>query len=152
VEVSNSRYSHSVLNGSAKRSAPRLLALTAVVLVLGFTGVEGSLVLCFGDDGHVSVETAGPKGCADLEETAEHGSTSIVIPASSSHCGSCVDVALASSSATASVKAAKRTSSSPAAIFFAELRPPVQNLRARISHQHAKRFISEKSHTVVIRC
>jgi hypothetical protein len=138
-----------------KDSAPRFLALTAMLLTLGFAGVDGGIVLCFGGDGHVAIEAVGPKGCAEVDETPDHVTSAIAIPVSSSHCGPCVDVVLttsSASSATEAVKAAKRTPSAPAAISTAELRPRVPHLRASVAYQRTTRFNSEKPHTVVIRC
>jgi hypothetical protein len=42
--------------------------------------------------------------------------------------------------------------SAPAAVSSSELRPAVPHLRVAVSYRHITRFISEKSHTVVIRC
>jgi hypothetical protein len=123
-----------------------------MLLTLGFAGVEDGIVVCFGSDGHVAIESVGPEGCAEGVEPADHVASAIVIPTSSSHCGPCVDVALTASSTAEGKNAAKRTLSAPAAISTTELRPPVPHLRASISRRHAARFSSEKAHTVVIRC
>ena len=120
--------------GLAKRSAPRLFALTAMLLTLGFAGVEDGVVLCFGGDGHVAIEAVGPGGCAEFAETADLATSAIAIPVSSSPCGPCVDVALTTSSATEAVKAAKRAPSAPSAISTAELRPPFPHLRASVTY------------------
>jgi hypothetical protein len=123
-----------------------------MVLTLGFGGVVNGVVLCFGGDGHLAIEAVGPEGCAEVVETAAPAASAIAIPAPSSHCGPCVDVALTSTSATESVKAAKRMPPAASALSISELRPPVPYLRARVSYRHTRRFISEKPHTVVIRC
>ena len=84
----------------AKRSASRFVVATATLLALGFTGVENGVVLCIGDDGHVAVEAVGPEGCVEVEEAASDVASIVEIPTSFSHCGPCVDVALAASSTT----------------------------------------------------
>jgi hypothetical protein len=137
---------------TVKDSAPRLLALTAMLLTLGFAGVDEGIVLCFGGDGHVSIEVVGPDGCAAADETSVHTASVIANPVSSSHCGPCVDVALAAPSAIEAIKAAKRSPSAPAAISTAEHRPRLTHSRAEVAYQRTTRFNSEKSHTVVIRC
>lgn len=134
------------------RSASRFVVLTAMLLALGFTGVENGVVLCFGDDGHVAVEAVGPEGCVEVEEAASDVASQIAIPTSSSHCGPCVDVAITASSTTEATSVAKRTGASPATIAVATLRPYISALRATIPAQHVSRFISEKPYTVVIRC
>jgi len=69
-----------------------------------------------------------------------------------SHCGPCVDVALASATTTEAIKAAKQMPSPAAAMPIAALQPRNPTLRARIGYPHESRFDSEKAHTVVIRC
>ena len=123
-----------------------------MVLTLGFAGAEEGVVLCFGGDGHVTIEASGPEGCSDDLKAAPRAASAVAIPISSSHCGPCFDVALTSTSATEAVKTTKQTPPAPAAILAAELRPPVLYLRASISYRHTTRFISEKPYTVVIRC
>jgi hypothetical protein len=123
-----------------------------MLLTLGFAGVDDGIVLCFGGDGHVAIEAFGPEGCAEVDETPDHPASAIAIPVSSSHCGPCVDVALTTSSATEAVKTTKPTFSAPAAISTATPRPPVPHLRASVAYQRTTRFVSEKPHTVVIRC
>jgi hypothetical protein len=123
-----------------------------MVLTLGFAGVEEGVVLCFGGDGHVAIEAAGLEGCAETGETAPRAASAIAIPVSSSHCGPCVDVALSASSAAERFAPAKRGGPAAAAIPIAALTPPIPHLRAGLSNQHSPRFISEKPHTVVIRC
>jgi hypothetical protein len=135
-----------------KRSASRFLALTAMLLTLGFAGVDDGIVLCFGGDGHVAIEAVGPEGCAEVDETPDHSAVAIPIPVSSSHCGPCVDVALTTSSAIDTVKTTKPTSSATAAIFTATPRPRLHHQRASVAYQRTTRFLSEKPHTVVIRC
>jgi hypothetical protein len=136
----------------ARRSAPSLLALTAMLLTLGLTGVEDGIVLCFGDDGHVALEVVGPDGCTEVDETSDPAASALAISVSSSHCGPCVDVALTSSSATAVTKGTNQTPSAPSLISSAALRLRVPHLQAASGRQHTRRFISEKPHTVVIRC
>ena len=135
-----------------KDSAARFLALTAMLLTLGFAGVDEGVVLCFGGDGHVAIEVVGSEGCGKVDEIAEYPASAITIPATSSHCGPCVDVVLTTSSATEAVKATTPTSSAPAAISTATLRPRVPHLRASVAYQRTTRFNSEKPYTVVIRC
>jgi hypothetical protein len=135
-----------------KESAPRFLALTAMLLTLGLAGVDEGIVVCFGGDGHVAIEAVGPEGCAEIDEAADHAASAIAVPVSSSHCGPCVDVVFTPSSVTGGAKVSKRIPSAAAAISTAELRPPVPHLRASFSYPHFTRFISEKPHTVVIRC
>ncbi|MEN8184073.1 MAG: hypothetical protein ABFS46_16220 [Myxococcota bacterium] len=134
-----------------KKSAPRLLALTAMLLTLGFAGVEENVVLCIGGDGHLAIEASGPEGCSDGPQAAS-AATAIAIPSSSSHCGPCVDVALTASSATECVAAAKRSGPTPAVIPIAVLALAAPRRRAPISHRSSIQFISQKPHTVVIRC
>ena len=119
-------------NPCSQRPGPVFLALTAMLLTLGFAGVDDGIVLCFGGDGHVAIEAAGPEGCAEVDEIPDHPASAIAIPVSSSHCGPCVDVVLATSSATEAVKATKRTPSAPAAVSAPELRPRVPYLRASV--------------------
>ena len=138
--------------GLAKRLAPCLLALTAMLLTLGSAGGEEGIVMCFGSDGHVAIEVAGSSGCAADDEAADHAASAVAIPVSSSHCGPCVDVVLTSSSAIGGDKAAKRAPAAPVANFTVELRPPVPPQRASIAYRHTTRFNSEKPHTVVLRC
>jgi hypothetical protein len=138
----------------ARKSAPRLVALlSAMLLTLGFAGVNDGIVLCLGVDGHVTIESVGPVGCAEVDETPDHPASVIATPVSSSHCGPCVDVALIMSSATQGGKGTERAPSPPlSAISIAELRPSVPRLRAAVAYQRTTRFASEKPHTVVIRC
>jgi hypothetical protein len=123
-----------------------------MLLTLGFAGVDDGIVLCFGGDGHVAIEAAGPEGCAEVDETPDHRTSATAIAVSSSHCGPCVDVALSASSATEAVKTAKPTSSAPAMIPTATLRPRVPYLRDSVLYQRTTGFVSEKPYTVVIRC
>ncbi len=135
-----------------KRSVPRLLALTAMVLTLGFAGAEEGIVLCFGGDGHVAIEASGPEGCSDGLKAASRAASAVAIPISSSHCGPCFDVALTASSATEGVTVAKRPAPAPAAIPIAGMAPPVPRLRFSDAYRPTTGFISEKPYTVVIRC
>jgi hypothetical protein len=135
-----------------QRSIPRLLPLTAILLTLGFAGVEEGIVLCFGGDGHVAIEMVGLEGCAAVAESAEHAASAIVIRTSSSHCGPCIDLALASSTATEGIQAAKRTPSALAGFTLPEHHLPIPHRRAAISYARTTAFASEKTHTVVIRC
>jgi hypothetical protein len=135
-----------------KRSVPRLLALTAMVLALGFAGAEVAVVLCFGGDGHVAIEAGGPEGCSDGLKAASRAASAVAILISSSHCGPCVDVALTASSATEGVTVAKRPVPAPAAIPIAAIAPPVPRPRFPDAYRPTTGFISEKAHTVVIRC
>ena len=135
-----------------KRSVSRLLALTAMVLTLGFAGAEEGIVLCFGGDGHVAIEASGSEGCSDGLKAASRAASAVAIPISSSHCGPCVDVALTASSATEGVTVAKRPASSPAAIPIAANAPPVPRPRFSDAYRPTNGFISQKAHTVVIRC
>jgi hypothetical protein len=135
-----------------KKLVLRVLPATAMVLALGIAGVEEGVVLCFGDDGHVAIEASGPEGCVEAGEAAPHATFVIANSVSSPHCGPCIDVALAASSATESVAAAKRIGPAPAVIPTAALAPWVSHLRSASSDRHSVRFISEKPHTVVIRC
>jgi hypothetical protein len=123
-----------------------------MVLALGIAGIEEGVVLCFGGDGHVAIEASGPEGCIETGEAAPHATSVIANSVSSPHCGPCIDVALAALSATESVTAAKRIGRAPAAIPTAALASWVSHLRSAFSDRHAARFISEKPHTVVIRC
>ena len=135
-----------------RRSAPRLLTLTAMLLPLGSIGVGAGLVLCFGGDGHVAIEGRGPQGCAEGGQAGSSTASGIAVPISSSHCGACVDVALDASSATEGGATAKRQGTNPATIPIAALRLPTPLLRVAISHRYSTRFISARPHTVVIRC
>jgi hypothetical protein len=124
-----------------------------MVLTLGFGGVVNGVVLCFGGDGHLAIEAVGPDGCAEVVESAAPAASAVAAPLAASHCGPCVDVMLTSTSAAEGVKAAKRMPSPASALSTSELRPPVSQLRARVAYQHhTRRFISEKPHTVIIRC
>ncbi len=134
------------------RSVPRLLALTAMVLTLGFAGVEEGVVLCFGGDGHVAIEATGPEGCSDGPKAAPRAAAAVAIPNSASHCGPCVDMALTASSATEGVTLAKRPAPTPAAIPIAAIAPPVPRPRLSDAYRPTTGFISEKPYTVVIRC
>jgi len=138
--------------GTAKISVPRLLALTPMLLALGFAGFEEGVVLCFEGDGRVAIEASGPEGCSDGAEAASRAASAVAIPISSSHCGSCVDVALTAFSATEGVRVAKRPAPTPAAIPIAGIAPPVPRLRVSDAYRPTTGFISEKAHTVVIRC
>jgi hypothetical protein len=135
-----------------EKLALRVLPATAMVLALGIAGIEEGVVLCFGGDGHVAIEASGPEGCIETGEAAPHATSVIANSVSSPHCGSCIDVALAALSATESVTAAKRIGRAPAAIPTAALASWVSHLRSASSDRHSARFISEKPHTVVIRC
>jgi len=152
MEVWGDRYSPSVRMGVVKRSVPRLLALTAMVLTLGFAGAEEGVVLCFGGDGHVAIEATGPEGCSEGGQASPYAASAIAVPISFSHCGPCVDVALAASSASEGVIVAKRPAPPPAAIPIAGIAPPVPRLRFSDAYRPTTGFISEKAHTVVIRC
>jgi len=135
-----------------KKSARRLLELIAIALALGITGVEGGVVLCFGDDGHIAIEATGLEGCFEVGEPAPRAASVIASPVSSSHCGPCVDVALAASLVDGAVAAAKPMGPAPATVPVAGLAPPVSRPLAAASHLPTTGFISEKPHTVVIRC
>jgi len=135
-----------------KKSAQRLLALSAIVLALGITGVEEGVVLCFGGDGHIAIEATGLEGCVEAGEPAPRTASVIASSVSSSHCGPCVDVALATSSVDEAVAAAKPTGPAPATVPVAGCALSVSRLLAATSHLPTTRFISEKPHTVVIRC
>ena len=108
-----------------KNSTRCLLTLTAVLLTLGFTGVEGGTVLCFGGDGHVAIETVGPRGCAEVGEAEGHSASTVTTAAASSHCGPCVDVILTASSITEATSAWKRTGAAPAVLSMAVSKPSV---------------------------
>jgi hypothetical protein len=135
-----------------KRTARRLTTLTAILLALGLAGAEASIVLCFGDDGHLSIEAVGPDGCVEAVEATTDTAAVIANPISSSHCGPCVDVAFSAPSATDGVAPAKRAGSAVAAISIATPVPPAPHLPAAISLRHSTPFISEKPNTIVIRC
>jgi hypothetical protein len=130
----------------------RALALPIMLLTLGFVGVGDGIVLCFGGDGHVAIESVGLAGCEEADETAGDPTLAIAIDAASSHCGPCVDVAFASSSTVVTDKTTKPTPSPPATISTTPLRPPALHQRATIAYRHTTHFNSEKPHTVVIRC
>ena len=138
--------------GIVRISAPRRLALTAMLLTLGFSGIEEGMVLCFGGDGHVAIEASGPEGCSDGLNATSRAASAVAVLISSPHCGPCVDVALTASSATESVTVAKRRAPTPAAVPIAGMAPPVPRLRLSDSYRPSAGFISEKPHTVVIRC
>jgi hypothetical protein len=123
-----------------------------MLLALGFAGGEGGVVLCFGGDGHLAIEVVGPQGCDEAAEAAAPAASAIALPVSSSHCGPCVDVALTSPLATEGFKVARRLPSATSSIAVSELRPPVPLLRAANSYRQTTPFISEKPHTIVIRC
>jgi hypothetical protein len=123
-----------------------------MLLTLGFAGVEGDLVLCFGDDGHLAIEAVGPDGCVEAVEDWAPAASASLMPAAASHCGPCVDVALTAPAAAKGAATAKRAGAAPAAIVIATPRPPMPHLRAAISLRHSTPFISEKPNTVVIRC
>jgi hypothetical protein len=126
--------------------------MAAMMLTLGFAGIEGGVVLCFGGDGHLAIEVVGPDGCAEAVEVAAHAASAIAIPASSSHCGPCVDVALTAPLTAEGVTPAKRVGSAPTTVFSATPRLPIPRLLAAIPVEHSLAFISEKPNTVVIRC
>jgi hypothetical protein len=138
--------------GTVKRSVPRLLALTAILPSLGFAGFEEGVVLCFEGDGRVAIEVSGPEGCSDGANTASRAASAVANSGSSSHCGPCVDLAINASSATEGVRVAKRPAPTPAAIPIAGIAPPVPRLRVSDAYRPTISFISEKAHTVVIRC
>lgn len=138
--------------GVVKRSAPCLLALTAMLLTLGAAGVEQGMVLCFGENGHVAIEAGGPEGCSDGLTADFRAASAIAIPISSSHCGPCVDLALRASPATERVAAERRLRPMPAVIPIAALASAVPCQRTSVSHWPSTRVTSEKPHTVVIRC
>jgi hypothetical protein len=123
-----------------------------MLLTLGFVGVDEGIVLCFGGDGHVAIEAVGPKGCAQVDTAPDHTASAVAIPVASSHCGPCVDVALATAASTKSTDAAKRAQATTTAIATAEPRPPIPHLRVSVAYQRVTRFSSEKPYTVVIRC
>jgi hypothetical protein len=135
-----------------KDKAPRLMALVAMLLSVG-TGAHGEdLVLCFGGDGHVAIESRGPEGCDGGEDAFSYTASTIAAPISSSHCGPCVDVALGAASTSEGIAAAKRLGNTFATTFIAALAPPPRHARAVLMDCHAIGFSSEKPHTVVIRC
>jgi hypothetical protein len=138
--------------GIVKISVPRLLVLTGMLLALGFAGFEEGVVLCFEGDGRVAIEASGPEGCSDGANAASRAASAVAIPISSSHCGPCVDLALTASSASEGVTVAKRSTPTPAAIPIAGTIPPVPRLRLSDAYRSTTGFISEKAHTVVIRC
>jgi hypothetical protein len=77
----------------------------------------------------VSLRTPEPEGCSDGLKAASRAASAVAIPLSSSHCGPCVDVALAASSATEGVTVAKRPAPTPAAVPIVGMAPPVPRLR-----------------------
>jgi hypothetical protein len=123
-----------------------------MLLTLGFAGVEGGVVLCFGDDGHLAIEAVGPDGCVEAVEDRAPAASTNMMPAAASHCGPCVDVALTTPAAAKAAASVKRAGAAPVAIAIATPRPPMPHLRAAISLRHSTPFISEKPNTVVIRC
>ena len=135
-----------------KRAAPRLMALTAMLLALGSTGGGEGVVLCFGGDGHVAIERRGSEGCAAGGVPGSHEASATAVPVSSSHCGPCVDVALNASLAAEGVAASKRPGTPPATIPIAALTRPILRLRVATSYWYSTGFISEEPHTIVIRC
>jgi hypothetical protein len=122
-----------------------------MLLTLSFAGLDDGIVLCFGGDGHVAIEIVGPEGCTEVGETSDHPASALAIPVSLSHCGPCVDVALSASSATEAVKTAKPTSSAPAMIPTATLRPRVPYRGDWFVNPRTRVFFSDKPYTVVIR-
>jgi hypothetical protein len=138
--------------GVVMRSVPHLLVLAAMLLALSFAGFEEGVVLCFGGDGHVAVETSGPRGCSAGAKAASRAASAVAISVSSSHCGPCVDVALTASLAIEGGTVSKRFAPISATIPIAGMAPPVPGLRFSDAYQPTTGFISEKAHTVVIRC
>jgi hypothetical protein len=80
----------------------RLITGALIAQLLAAPLASGMLVLCFGSDGHVAVESAGPNLCCSEWETAHHeapdeGLPTTIVPASESCCN---DVELSVESAT----------------------------------------------------
>jgi hypothetical protein len=128
------------------------VALTAMLLILGLSGLGDGIVLCVGDDGHVAIEAVGLEGCAEGDESTTSPVPSFAPSSSSSHCGPCIDVALTSSAVAEGAKSAKRATATVAQIPSAVVRSPIPHLRASISYRNPSPFVSEKPHTIVIRC
>jgi hypothetical protein len=142
--------------GFTYKSLVRIGVLAATVLSLGFAGVEDGVVLCVGEDGHVAVENVGPEGCGEVFEAVLEAvvdaQSVLAIASSTSHCGPCVDVALSASSATGGLSVAKRGGPAVATFSIATIPSPLPSARASLTLPRVARFISEKPHTVVIRC
>ena len=134
-----------------KRSAPSVLALAALAVSLGFAGVEESVVLCFGGDGHVSIEASGPVGCSNATEAASRAASVVAVSIASSHCGPCIDVALTAAAATERVASARRAITPAALTPIPALAAVASRQRAAVWHR-TQILVSEKPHTVVIRC
>jgi hypothetical protein len=138
--------------GLTCESLVRVGVLAATVLSLGFAGVEDGVVLCVGEDGHVAVENVGPEGCGEVLEAVLDAQSVLAIASSTSHCGPCVDVAFSASSATGGLSVAKRGGPAVATFSIATTASPLPSARASLTLPRVARFISEKPHTVVIRC
>jgi hypothetical protein len=138
--------------GFTYESLMRVGVLAATALSLGFAGVEDGVVLCVGEDGHVAVENVGPEGCGEVLEAVLDAQSVLAIASSTSHCGPCVDVALSASSATGGLSVAKRGGPAVATFSIATTASPLPSARASLTLPRVARFISEKPHTVVIRC
>ncbi len=76
----------------------KFVAVSGITLSIMASGVSG-MVLCFGADGHFSLEIAHQGRCHDADNARDHGKnvvTELLATAGADCCGSCVDVPLLS--------------------------------------------------------
>jgi hypothetical protein len=79
----------------------RLIALALIAQLLVVPATSGMLVLCFGSDGHVAVESASESECCREWDTAHGESPDLDLPTIESASGPCCnDVGLSLESAT----------------------------------------------------
>jgi hypothetical protein len=75
----------------------KILILLSVTLVhLASSGLGAGAMLCFGADGHVTLESAAASCCAKASEAPAPAST-LPVASSLRSCGDCIDIALPAS-------------------------------------------------------
>jgi hypothetical protein len=129
----------------------RLIALALIAPLLAVPVSSGMLVLCFGSDGHVAVESANASLCCREWDTAHRGAPDNLLEtleSASSPC--CNDVGLSFDSATLSVLPQKVIPRSPVPCCIPFLASPLRTVSAGTFPLSTESPVAASLRTVVL--
>lgn len=131
----------------------RLIAFVLIAQLLAAPATSGMLVLCFGSDGHVAVESASANLCCREWETAHQGTPDKDLPASigpaSGPC--CNDVELSAESARLTVPSQKVIPASTLPCRVPVLASPLRTFSACTFPFSTESPVAASLRTVVLR-